>query len=87
MQAHSGDWLVVHSQTEGGHLRKGEIITTHADGGPPYSVRWLDDNRESVVFPGPDAQIVSADDQVKLDRAQSKLINRVQSDINQHAAD
>ena len=60
MQAHEGDWLVVHSHTDGGHIRRAEIIGTRDDGAPPYSVRWIDDDKESVVFPGPDAQVVSA---------------------------
>jgi hypothetical protein len=84
MQAHSGDWLVVRSHTDGGHVRKGAIIATHADGAPPYSVRWLDDDRESVVFPGPDAQIIPADDQAERDLAQSELTNKVQSGISGH---
>ena len=87
MQAHPGDWLVVHSHTDNAQTRKGEILTTHADGAPPYNVRWLDDDHESVVFPGPDAQVVAADEQAALDRAQSELISRVQSNIeSQHTA-
>jgi hypothetical protein len=81
MQAHPGDWLVVHSHTDSAHSRKGEILSTHANGAPPYGVRWLDEDRESVVFPGPDAQIVPAADQVAIDSAQTELIGRVQSDI------
>jgi|SRR6478609_3323885 hypothetical protein len=84
MQAHSGDWLVVRSHTDGGHVRKGAILATHADGAPPYSVRWLDEDRESVVFPGPDAQVIPADDQVERDRAHAKLISQVQSGISSH---
>ena len=80
MPAHSGDWLVVHSHTEGSYNRRAEILSTH-DGEPPYTVRWLDDGRESVVFPGPDAQVVSAADQAVIDHTQSKLISRVQSSI------
>jgi hypothetical protein len=69
MQAQSGDWLVVHSHNDGGHVRKAEIIATGVDGTPPYTVRWIDDDRESVVFPGPDAQVVTAADQARADRA------------------
>lgn len=86
MQAHPGDWLIVHTHTESAHVRRGEILSTHDDGAPPFSVRWLDDDHESVVFPGPDAEVVPAGDQAALDRAQSELISRVQSDIeSQHA--
>jgi hypothetical protein len=81
MQAQPGDWLVVHSHTEGGHPRKAEIISTHAGGAEPYTVRWLEDDHESVVFPGPDAQVVSAADMAALDSAQSERISQVQSSI------
>jgi Domain of unknown function (DUF1918) len=84
MQAHSGDWLVVRSHTDGGHVRRGAILATHADGAPPYSVRWLDDDRESVVFPGPDAQIIPANDEAERDRAHSELIDKAQSGVSSH---
>ncbi len=88
MQAHSGDWLIMHSHTDGGHVRKAEIITTGADGAPPYTVRWIEDDRESVVFPGPDAQVLSAEEQAQIDRAEAKQIDKVQSALSvQHAAD
>jgi hypothetical protein len=39
-------------------VRDGEIIEVrHADGSPPYVVRWDDTGRESLVFPGPDAVV------------------------------
>lgn len=81
MQAHEGDWLIVHSPTDHGPGRKGQIVGTHAGGAPPFTVHWLEDDRESVVFPGPDAQVIAATEQVELDRAQSHLISRMQSDI------
>jgi Domain of unknown function (DUF1918) len=81
MQAQPGDWLVVHSHTEGGHSRRAEIISTHSGGEPPYTVRWLEDDHESVVFPGPDAQVVSAADQSAIDKAQAEQIARVQSSV------
>lgn len=81
MQAHEGDWLIVHSPTDHGPGRKGEILATHAGGAPPFTVRWLDDDHESVVFPGPDARVIAADEQIELDRTQSDRISRVQSEI------
>lgn len=81
MQAQSGDWLIVHSHTDGGHIRKAEILGTHAGGLPPYTVRWLDEDKESILFPGPDAQVVSAGEMEESDRAQSERISRVQSAI------
>jgi len=58
MIAHIGDRLVV----EGTHLgdrRRIGIITAvaHDDGAPPYTVRWLDDDRTTLIFPGPEAHI------------------------------
>jgi len=33
-------------------------VATAVDGEPPFRVRWVGDNHQSVVFPGPDAQII-----------------------------
>jgi hypothetical protein len=59
MKATVGDRLIL----EGTHVddgrRTGTIVTVqHADGTPPYSVRWAD-GHESLVSPGPDARIES----------------------------
>jgi hypothetical protein len=56
MRARVGDRLRMtgHDQTH----RFGVIVEVeHSDGRPPYLVRWLDDGRESLVFPGEDARI------------------------------
>jgi hypothetical protein len=58
MKAHIGDRLVL----EGTHLgdgRRTAVITAlpHPDGSPPYEVRWLDDGRTTLIFPGPQARI------------------------------
>jgi hypothetical protein len=38
--------------------RIGEIVAvTKADGSPPFRVRWLAGEYESLVFPGPGARI------------------------------
>ena len=63
MHAQVGDWLVVRSHTEGSPDRHAEILETGHDGSPPFTVRWDDDDHEGIVFPGPDAQIVSAAEQ------------------------
>lgn len=58
MFATAGDRLIVHSRTLGGPIRDGEILQVqHADGSPPYVVRWSDTGHEALVFPGPDAEI------------------------------
>ena len=39
-------------------VRDGEVLEVHgADGAPPYLVRWSDNGHETLVFPGPDAQM------------------------------
>jgi hypothetical protein len=38
--------------------RVGVIVAArHADGGPPYRVRWLDDGRTTLTFPGPESRV------------------------------
>ncbi|MFI6925976.1 DUF1918 domain-containing protein [Nonomuraea spiralis] len=59
MKAAAGDRLIVESTRDGEHRRVGLIVEVgHADGSPPYLVRWLDDEHETLVFPGPDARVV-----------------------------
>lgn len=79
MKANQGDWLIVHSHNDAAHIRKAEIIGTADSGEPPYKVRWVEDDRESVVFPGPDAQVLSAEQEAELNRQQSAQIDRFQS--------
>ena len=58
MYAQVGDRIVIRSVHVDGPVRDGEIIEVeHADGRPPYRVRWSDDGHESLFFPGPDARI------------------------------
>ncbi|GAA1542311.1 DUF1918 domain-containing protein [Nocardioides humi] len=58
MFASVGDRLVIRSHTVGGPVRDGEIIEVrHDDGSPPYVVRWSDTGRETLYFPGPDADV------------------------------
>ncbi|WP_029432337.1 DUF1918 domain-containing protein [Blastococcus sp. URHD0036] len=59
MYAEVGNWLVVHGRTLDAPGREGLVVGVHhADGSPPYEIRWTDDERISLVFPGPDATIV-----------------------------
>lgn len=63
VRAHVGDWIVVESVHLGGQRRRGQILRLeHPDGTPPYVVRWTEDDRETVFFPGPEAHIESADE-------------------------
>lgn len=58
MRAHLGDQLVIVSPATGATGRDGEIVGLHhADGTPPYDVRWSDTHAVTLVFPGPDAHL------------------------------
>lgn len=81
MQAKVGDWLVVKSSSESRHARRAAILAVSADGGPPYTVRWLDTGREALVFPGPDCVLISAADQAELDRQQAERSARLQDEL------
>jgi len=58
MHAHVGDLLLLES-THLGDSHRTAVITAlrHGDGSPPYEVRWLDDGRTTLIFPGPQARI------------------------------
>jgi len=59
MHAEVGNWLLVRGRTLDAPVREGLVVgVPHPDGSPPYVVRWLDDDRSSIVFPGPDASLV-----------------------------
>jgi hypothetical protein len=58
MKAHIGDRLVLAGTHVGDARRVGVIIDVrHADGSPPYLVRWLADGHEGLIYPGPDAHV------------------------------
>jgi hypothetical protein len=58
MRAELGDELIVESRSADGKRRDGEIVGLHhADGSPPYDVRWSDSEHSTLVFPGPDAHV------------------------------
>lgn len=81
MRAVIGDWLVVKSPNEGHAARRAEILAVGKEGAPPYTVRWLDTGRTALYFPGPDAEVLSADRQAELDRERAKRAARVQEHI------
>jgi hypothetical protein len=58
LRAKVGDTLIVEREGMFGAPRIGEIIAVIGpDGSPPYRVRWLAGEYESVVLPGPDARV------------------------------
>jgi hypothetical protein len=57
MKARVGDRLL----PDGDQRRAGVIIgLQHADGSPPYDVKWLSDGHIALVFPGPYTTVVRA---------------------------
>ena len=59
MKAEVGTWLVVHGRNLDDPVREGLVVEVpHGDGSPPYLVRWLDDDRVTMVYPGPDATLL-----------------------------
>ena len=58
MKAAIGDRIVLEGTHVGDPRRVGLVTELrHEDGSPPYVVRWLEDGREGLFFPGPDARI------------------------------
>ncbi|MFF9279168.1 pyridoxamine 5'-phosphate oxidase family protein [Streptomyces griseosporeus] len=58
MRARLGDRLVIESPATGAPVRDGEIVGLHhADGTPPYDVRWSDTDDVTLFHPGPDARV------------------------------
>lgn len=68
--ARAGDEIVVRGTTAGVVTRDGEVVGVHhRDGSPPYDVRWAEDGRVTLYFPGPDAYVRHlASEPVAMDR-------------------
>ncbi|MFI5719539.1 DUF1918 domain-containing protein [Nocardia sp. NPDC051750] len=61
MRAQVGDWLIVEGRALGGAVHRGLIEEVHgADGAPPYLVHWTDTETRALMFPGPDARVVTS---------------------------
>lgn len=59
MHASVGDRLVTESNKVDSPPREGEILEVRgSEGAPPYLVRW-GDGHEGLVYPGPDAHVVT----------------------------
>ena len=87
MKAKVGDWLVMKGFTVDQPVQRGLITEVHTDdGSPPYEVRWLDSDHIATVFPGPDATIVTADEQHAADERALQRIASVQSGITSHGS-
>jgi hypothetical protein len=73
MRAHPGDWLVVETATVDRHSIRGRIEEVSGPAGePPFRVRWSGDDRVSIVFPGPDARVLTQKELTALDRQRTE---------------
>lgn len=73
MHAKPGNWLIVETSATDRHHVRGHIEEVLSkDGEPPYRVRWTSDDHISVVFPGPDARVVTTEELEMMDREQAK---------------
>jgi Domain of unknown function (DUF1918) len=59
MRAKVGDRIVIGGRRAGQPNRDCEVLEVrHANGEPPYVVRWDDTGHEDLFFPGSDAAVV-----------------------------
>lgn len=74
--ASTGDWLLVRARTDSLRPRRGRILEVRGhQGRPPYLVRWADTGTQALVFPGPDAQVMSEAELSKLDLQQNQRVS------------
>jgi hypothetical protein len=58
MNAQVGDQIVLERTHLDEARRVGVVVAVaHSDGSPPYQVRWLEDGRTTLIFPGAEARI------------------------------
>ncbi|GAB1516704.1 DUF1918 domain-containing protein [Actinophytocola sp. KF-1] len=82
MHAKAGDWLIVEIAGTDHSARRARILDVSApDGRPPFTVRWLDTDREALVFPGPDAHVITQDELDELDARMAARSAAVQRHI------
>jgi hypothetical protein len=87
MKANVGDWLVFKGRTNEQAEQRGMITEVHgAEGSAPYMVRWLETGHEALVFPGPDAIVVTSAEQQAADERVRSRVTAVQETIMKRAA-
>ena len=58
MKAQTGDKLTISGHGVGEPKRVGSIDAVRGvAGGPPYRVRWMENDHVTLLFPGPDCSI------------------------------
>jgi hypothetical protein len=87
MRAHPGDWLIIERGDVDHHARRGRIEEVRTgDGSPPYLVRWTDTDRTVLVFPGPDAYVLTPAELEAADVAAANRFSAVQREISHRGA-
>lgn len=82
MRAKVGDWLIIERGDVDHRARRGRIEEVRsADGAPPYLVRWVDTGHEVLMFPGPDARVVTPAELAAMDASAVKRFAAVQQEI------
>lgn len=82
MYAKAGDWLIVEIVGTDNGVRRAKILEVGSpDGAPPFKVRWLDTDREALVFPGGDAYVLTRDELDVLDARMAERVATVQRHI------
>jgi len=60
MRAHTGDLIIVKGRTDSSATRRAMVLEAHGpDGSAPFLVRWIEGGHQALVFPGPDAVVVT----------------------------
>ena len=83
MKAKVGDWLVIKGTTIDRPDQRGLITEVHSsDGSPPYVVRWLDTDHVATVIPGPDAVVITDEEQNAAGERAQHRFGTVQSAVS-----
>ena len=83
MRAQAGDWLIIERGDVAHHARRGRIKEIRSpDGSPPYVVRWLDTDNTALVFPGPDAHVLTPEELQRAEAAAARRFAAVQHEIH-----
>ncbi|TDV44095.1 DUF1918 domain-containing protein [Actinophytocola oryzae] len=79
MHAKPGDWLIVEIAGTDHAARRARILDVGSpDGTPPFTVRWLDTEREGLVFPGDGARVLTQEELTALDARVADRATRLQ---------
>ena len=86
MKAQVGDWLVIKGAMVDRPEQRGLITEVRStDGSPPYVVHWLENDHVAMVFPGPDAIVVTAEEQRAAEEQAERRFESIQNELKHHA--